>query len=477
MPLREHVLPVNLIVNGDFSDGDEDFTSGYTYETPNGTVQTTVGEYSVVSNPSTAFTNGYSSYGDHTSGSGQMLFVDGATGPAFWQQSVSLAANTIYTFSYFVTGADSTNLPDVQVTVNTSAIDSGFQVSDAGGTWQQVTETFETSDAGPYAIAMSDLNGAGEGNDFTIDDISLTAACYARGTHISTARGEIPIERLAIGDRVLTASGATRPVIWLGHRAIDISRHPDPVAVRPVRVRAGAFGDGQPRRDLWLSPGHNIAFEGALIAACRLINGRSVGQIDQDHIEYWHVELDAHDVIYADGLPAESYLDTGNRTAFANGGAFIEAHPDFRPRHWAETCLPLVIEGTEVVAAKARLLSRLAERGYGVDGEADAHVWIDGLRVEPIRLSETRLAFALPSGGARCSYALARSSLRTRSRRAAIPARSAFASAPCGSTVRRSRWSATRRARRAGMRPSSSASVSRIAGRPVRRRCPPAQRL
>ena len=105
-----------------------------------------------------------------------------------------------------------------------------------------------------------------------------------------------------------------------------------------MRVRAGAFGDGQPRRDLWLSPGHNIAFEGALIAACRLINGRSVGQIDQDHIEYWHVELDAHDVIYADGLPAESYLDTGNRTAFANGGAFIEAHPDFRPRHWAETC-------------------------------------------------------------------------------------------------------------------------------------------
>jgi hypothetical protein len=225
------------------------------------------------------------------------------------------------------------------------------------------------------------------------------AACYACGTHILTDRGEVEIENLRLTDRVVTAGGALRPVKWIGRRALDIARHPDPIAVRPVIVSAGAFGDGLPRRDLWLSPGHNIASEGALIPISGLINGRSVLQVEVDRIEYWHVELDAHDVLLAEGLPAESYLDTGNRTAFANGGAFIEANPDFAPRHWADTCLPIALEGPAVAATKARLLMRLAETGFDVTQDADPHICVDGLRVEPIRLSETKLAFALSAGG------------------------------------------------------------------------------
>ncbi len=118
-----------------------------------------------------------------------------------------------------------------------------------------------------------------------------------------------------------------------------------------------------------------------------------------DRVEYWHVELDAHDVILAEGLPAESYLDCGNRSAFANGGAFVEAHPDFMPRHWADTCLPLVREGRQVVATKASLLARLFEQGHSIDHEADAHIIVDGLRVEPARRTERRLTFVLPAGG------------------------------------------------------------------------------
>jgi len=190
-----------------------------------------------------------------------------------------------------------------------------------------------------------------------------------------------------------------RPIRWLGHRRIDISRHTDPAAVQPVRVWANAFGEGLPRRDLWLSPGHSVASDGALMPISCLINGRSVAQINQDAIEYWHVELDAHDILLAEGLPAESYLDCGNRTAFANGGAFVEAYPDFAPKHWAETCLPLITEGPQVVSTRARLLARLSEQGYCVNQEADPCILVDGRRVEPVRLSETRLAFALPEGG------------------------------------------------------------------------------
>ncbi len=180
------------------------------------------------------------------------------------------------------------------------------------------------------------------------------APCYGRGTRILTERGEIAVENLRVGDLAVTASGVLRPIVWIGHRRVDISRHPDPASVWPVRVSADAFGEGLPQRDLWLSPGHSVACDAALIPISCLLNGRSVVQIEQERVEYWHVELDAHDILLAEGMPAESYLDCGNRTGFANGGAFVEAHPDFRPKHWAETCLPMFNAGPQVAAAKAR---------------------------------------------------------------------------------------------------------------------------
>jgi autotransporter-associated beta strand protein len=239
------------------------------------------------------------------------------------------------------------------------------------------------------------LTADGAGGTF----LETTVPCYVAGTRILTTRGEIAVEDLRVGDLVVTASGGRRPVVWLGHRKLDPRRHPAPDEVRPVRIAARAFGEGLPRRDLWVSPGHSLACEGALIPASALLNGVSLAQVDVESVTYWHVELDAHDVILAEGLPAESYLDTGNRTDFANGGAFIAAHPDFRPRNEAQTCLPLSREGPAVRATKARLLARLAEAGRGVTTDADAHVRVDGQRVEPIWLNETRLAFVLPAGG------------------------------------------------------------------------------
>ena len=256
-------------------------------------------------------------------------------------------------------------------------------------------------------------NTVGDTTSFTITDASFEypgavsdsttqvtdAPCYARGVRILTERGEVAVENLRLDDLVVAASGARRPIRWIGHRKVDCRRHPQPALVWPYRVRAGAFGKGAPLRDLWLSPGHSVACEGALIPIHWLANGVSVAQVERAEIEYWHIELDAHEIILAEGLPAESYLDTGNRAAFANGGAFVEAHPDFEPRHWADTCLPLAMEGPAVAATRAKLLACLAERDCGVTQEGDAHVSVDGLIVNPIALSPTRLAFPLPSGG------------------------------------------------------------------------------
>ncbi len=117
----------DLLTNGDFEAGNTGFTTQYSVVTGNGTVYTSPGDTGITSNPAsstTGFTNGYLSYGDHTSGSGLMLFMDGGSpSDYFWQELVSLAASTEYTFSYYVTAAYDENLPTIQTLLNGTGLD------------------------------------------------------------------------------------------------------------------------------------------------------------------------------------------------------------------------------------------------------------------------------------------------------------------------------------------------------------------
>ncbi len=160
---------------------------------------------------------------------------------------------------------------------------------------------------------------------------TFITACFAGGTQIATARGLVAVESLAVGDLVLTASGRLSPIVWLGHRALDLSRHARPYDVMPVRIRAEAFAEKLPERDLVLSPDHAVLVEGALVPVRHLVNGSSIAQETRGSITYWHVELSRHDVILAEGLACETYLDTGNRSAF-EGEAMLDLHPDFAQR-------------------------------------------------------------------------------------------------------------------------------------------------
>ena len=198
------------------------------------------------------------------------------------------------------------------------------------------------------------------------------------------------------GDRLVTASGGVRIVKWVGRRKINGRRDRGAELVGPIRVSASAFGDGVPCRDLGLSPEHNIAIGEALIPISRLVNGVSIARIAVDAFEYWHVELDQHDVVLAEALPAKSYLDCGDRAAFDNGAAFIETIPDLPPKRSDETCLPIVNDGPLIVETKTRLIARLLAQGYVIDHEADVFVRADEQRVEPMRLGEKRFGFVLP---------------------------------------------------------------------------------
>jgi hypothetical protein len=181
----------------------------------------------------------------------------------------------------------------------------------------------------------------------------VTVACFASGTRLRTPSGDVPVEQLSVGDTLLTVSGVGLPIRWIGRRTVDLRRHPKPRDVQPVRIAAHAFGWRQPRRPVLVSPDHALYCDGVLIPVRYLIDGQQIAQLNRETVTYWHVELDRHDVILADGLPVESNLDTGDRSNFVNGGGAIALYPDFSSRVWeAAACAPLVVTGPKVDAAR-----------------------------------------------------------------------------------------------------------------------------
>ncbi len=190
-----------------------------------------------------------------------------------------------------------------------------------------------------------------------------TVACFAAGTRIATPTGPIPIEDLNQGDQVLTVTGQSRKIVWIGRRTIDLHRHNDPDRVRPIRIAPHAVGPDRPSRTLHLSPDHAIYTDDVLIPVKHLINDETIVQANPATITYYHLELSTHDVILAENLPCETFLETGNRTAFDNGPV-TDLHPDFQPRHgdiWDTLAYaPLCLRGEVLHRVQARLRSQAA---------------------------------------------------------------------------------------------------------------------
>jgi len=192
-----------------------------------------------------------------------------------------------------------------------------------------------------------------------------TIICYAKGTRISTGASSTVVENLQEGDLVLTLSGELEPVKWIGHRTVDCKRHPDSDEANPVRILKGAFAENQPSRDLFLSPLHSVYVDGIFVPAIDLVNDLTIFQEERSKITYYHVELANHNVIYAEGMTAETYLDDNNRDFFVSSAdsEVVQLTPSMpqmcSDEIWQNKGFAKVIrEGTQVDAIRAQLLER-----------------------------------------------------------------------------------------------------------------------
>jgi collagen type I alpha len=268
-------------------------------------------------------------------------------------------------------------------------------VPEGGGEALQIATNIGTVDI-PVSpgVATQALGFASDGAGGTL----VTIACFAAGTLIETERGPIAAERLTPTDRVRSAFGGHVPVVWVGTRTFDCRRHLKPWDVLPIRIAAGAFGPGQPARDLRLSPDHAVFVDGVLMPIRYLLNGRTVRQEPAGRITYVHVELPAHDVLLAEGLPCESYLDTGNRGAFANAPGPIDAHPDFARAVWqSSACADLVTEGPRLAQARRALRAHAAALGHATTTDPALLILASG-RSLPTRTDGCTWHAALPPG-------------------------------------------------------------------------------
>jgi hypothetical protein len=177
----------------------------------------------------------------------------------------------------------------------------------------------------------------------------------------------VAVEQLQPGDRVVTLGGRglpVKPVLWVGRRHVVLAGRADAAEMAPIRIKAGALGPNTPKRDLVVSPDHCLYLDGALVPARLLVNGRSVvAEIGMAEVTWYHVELETHEVLVADGAAAESWLDCGNRSWFENAPVTLLTVPgnlDTVGTGWdaSSACAPLVHGGEQLAHIRAALEAR-----------------------------------------------------------------------------------------------------------------------
>ena len=273
-------------------------------------------------------------------------------------------------------------------TIATAGVDNGvLSVSFTGNaTTADVDEVlehlgyFDSNATPPHSVTLDyTFNDGGEEAKGSVEFV----ACYCAGTLILTDRGEVPVETLEIGDRVVTMNGEERPIKWIGTRGYSGKFAAGQKHILPICIKAGALGDDMPRRDLWISPHHAMYLRGLLIEAQDLVNGLTVIQAEKvDVVEYFHIELESHDVIVAEGALSETFVDDDSRGMFNNAHQYKALYPDAAATE-AQYCAPRVRDGYEVEAVR-RAIDARAGRHASRGGAATLRGHVDEMGTDRI---------------------------------------------------------------------------------------------
>ena len=210
------------------------------------------------------------------------------------------------------------------------------------------------------------------------------AVCFLQGTRIRTAGGDRRVEDLMIGDLLPTLFGGIRPVQWIGR--MQCPTKPWVKDVLPVRITRSALGPNVPHADLYVSQWHSLFIDGVLVPAAYLVNGTTITRFaarELDELQYFHIKLESHDVIYAEGAPCDTILNPAVIEDAVNYADYLDRYG--APRTEAP-CAPFV--GYE--GGRSELKSRLRSAvSPWADGRKKLDIIRDRVEERGIALSRT----------------------------------------------------------------------------------------
>jgi Ca2+-binding RTX toxin-like protein len=222
-------------------------------------------------------------------------------------------------------------------------------------------DTLDLTGSGPLRIVFADDNPENgtvtfldaDGNPtgtMNFVNIENVIPCFTPGTMIATPRGEVPVETLRAGDRIVTRDNGLQEIRWIGQKQLSWSDMAAAPHLRPVLVRQGSLGNALPERDMMVSPNHRLLVANdrtalyfdeheVLVSAKHLVGSDGVHAVESMQTTYIHFMCDQHEVVLSNGAWTESF-QPGDYTLKGMGNSqraeIFELFPDLKSKEGLE---------------------------------------------------------------------------------------------------------------------------------------------
>ena len=249
---------------------------------------------------------------------------DNGTGPSP-NNTIGLAVIADGELQDFVSargGPANADNPDTLVATQGIAGTAGEDGLGAESVFTGIFENGQTSNTSSSSLQPDGTFIITEANQQTPGAINV---CYLEGSMITTVNGDKAVEALEAGDLLLTAEGNEVPVKWMGKQTV-VAAFATPERTAPVLIKANALGENTPSADLYVTADHGMIVDGIVAHASALVNGTSIVRVPLTEMEetftFYHIETEKHEVILANGAPAETFIDNVSREVFDNYAEF-----------------------------------------------------------------------------------------------------------------------------------------------------------